>query len=164
MDGFKMNFITSSARVGWEYAREYTDNLKLKSVAQPDGKDKSAYNSWGELLTDGTRVPEMAPGVQPYQANRIMQALSMVPEGSGQHWYSENGPMGRFINQVSKVHDAFNSWNYNSETGRYISRGQAFDTAFDTLWSFPGMPIAGAYTAVSMSTNFNPYLNATIGR
>jgi hypothetical protein len=58
-----------------------------------------------------------------------------------------------------KTHDWFNSWNYNPETGRYISRGQVFDTAFDTMWSFPGMPVAGAIAAASMASEISPYFD-----
>jgi len=69
------------------------------------------------------------------------------------HWYDEESFLGRFINQVSKVHDWQNGWNYND--GAYVGRGVMFNTAFDALWSFPGMLPAAAYTGFALYGN--PY-------
>lgn len=50
-----------------------------------------------------------------------------------------------FITDVSKIHDWFNSWNYNTVNGLFMSRGVGFGSVFQ-IYSFVGMPIAGAAT------------------
>ncbi len=74
----------------------------------------------------------------------------MADEGSGKHLYDigqrfESALAANFVNKVSKVHDFFNSWNYN-EVGKFVSRGEGFDTIFQ-LFSFAGMPVAARVTA-----------------
>ena len=80
----------------------------------------------------------------------------MAKEGSGSHMYDAGGPLDsqflRYaVNDVSKVHDWFNSWNY-SKTGQYMSRGTTFDSAFQ-IYSFSGMPVAAVMTFVGKVGN-----------
>lgn len=56
-----------------------------------------------------------------------------------------NRYLARAVNHVSKIHDFFNSVNYSSG-GLYLSHGAMFDSVFQ-LYSFAGMPVAGALTA-----------------
>lgn len=54
------------------------------------------------------------------------------------------------------MHDWFNSWNYNWNNGRYVSQGMWGDSLFQ-LYSFAGMPIAGALTMANYLGQ-NPWL------
>ncbi|MGH9857304.1 MAG: hypothetical protein ACRD4B_05610, partial [Acidobacteriota bacterium] len=64
--------------------------------------------------------------------------------------YDVNSDVGRFVNQVSKVHDWMNGWSYNNR-GQYVSMGSALDAAF-SVYSFVGMPVAAAYTAAAFAS------------
>lgn len=65
----------------------------------------------------------------------------MGGEGTGDHWYEGSEILVHFVNGVSKVHDWFNCPDYNPINGKYMSRGSAFDSAFQ-VYSFVGMPVA----------------------
>lgn len=105
-------------------------------------------NEQGELRTDGARATDWSGN--PDRTGNALTRSGMEAEASGLHIYDPEGVLGnrnlaRYINHVSKIHDFFNSVNYSSE-GLYISRGVGFDTVFQ-LYSFAGMPVAGALTA-----------------
>ncbi len=137
----------SAADVLWQFTKDRTDTLKLRacaaqlSVCQADER--------GVLRTDGTRgVDPNYP--QTYQDN-LITGTGMAREASGLHMYDPGGMLANkglrwFVTDVSKLHDWFNSVNY-SDMGLYMSRGLSFDTAFQ-LYSFAGMPIAGALTTL----------------
>lgn len=74
------------------------------------------------------------------------------------HFYNENGYFGRFINQVSKVHDLFNSSGYNWDTGAWVSRGPVYDSLFQ-IYSFSGMLPAGLATGYASVISQNPMLH-----
>lgn len=76
----------------------------------------------------------------------------MAPEGTGSHIYEGNTLARYFITDVSKIHDWFNSWNYSSSTGFYMSRGTVFDSVFQ-VYSFAGIPIAGIATVAGYAGN-----------
>ena len=97
--------------------------MKLSSCAA--GYGVCNYNSSGELSTDGTRA--VVPGTETKVTNPIVGFLlgGMGPEGSV-HMYSAIGPLARFVNQVSKVHDFFNQWNYN-DMGLRVGGGLSFE-------------------------------------
>lgn len=72
----------------------------------------------------------------------------------------DNTPWLRnFIVDTSKTHDWLNSWNYNWETGQYVSQGVWGDSLFQ-LYSFGGMQIAGVLTGLSYLDQYPclPYL------
>jgi hypothetical protein len=80
----------------------------------------------------------------------------MANQGSGEgRWFTLDSFIGSLINQVSKVHDWMNGWNYSD--GAYVGRGVIFDTAFDALWNFPGMLPAAAYTGFALHGNSYSY-------
>ena len=67
------------------------------------------------------------------------------------HLYDGIIAIKNFIVDVSKIHDFGNSWNY-SDTGMYMSRGRAFDSAFQ-VYSFTTMPVAGVATVLGYAGN-----------
>ena len=146
-DGMKFSLITSMVRVGWEYTRYVTNKLKLLSVE--NGGAPPSLNEYGELRTDGVRGP--APGVEGAKS-MIGAKFGMSPEGAA-HIYDEWRPVSRFINQVSKPHDFFNSIRYDFNTGFFRPfQSQLAAEAFE-FYSFAGMPIAGAYTVIAQTAN-----------
>ena len=147
-DGFKMSFITSSARYGWDYARRATDSLK--TLACNSGGSGCTYDERGQIRTDGARDVDWS--LNPNKEGNWLTKSGMAGEGLGQHWYDPGGALDSkflryFVTDVSKMHDWFNSWSYNSANGFYMSRGTGFDSIFQ-MYSFAGMPVAGALTAV----------------
>ena len=149
-DGFKVNFITSSARAGWESARTHTDRESLS------GSGLHKYNGKGELLTDGTRETVYAPGFSRSE-NNWFTSSGMAPEGSGAHSYNENSWVGRFVNATSKVHDWMNHGGY--EGGNYVSRSELYNTAFQA-YSMVGMLPAAAFTAIALTPGpVTPYFD-----
>lgn len=144
-DGLRMSLLVSFARLGWEYTRNVTNRLKLLSVK--NGGEQAVYNNYGELLTDGTRGALLFDGIKGV-SSKLGDYFGMEPEGSV-HGYTKYSGVARFINRVSKTHDFFNSVRYDWDTGYF----RPFETritaeAFE-LYSFAGMPVAGAYTALA---------------
>ena len=159
-DGFKSALVASSARYGWDYTRQATDNLKV--LASSSGGDELVYDERGQVRTDGARDTDWSLNLN--QEGNWLTRSGMEREGSGQHWYDPGGPLDNkylryFVTDVSKMHDWFNSWNYNPANGFYMSRGEAFDSVFQ-LYSFAGMPVAGALTALGYLSQapFNQFL------
>jgi hypothetical protein len=147
MDGLRLGLLTSIAGYGLNKATAFTDRLKRIACVR-NGSNPCLQNQWGELLTDGARDAELHP-FNPNETANWFTKTGMASEGSGQHLYNENSYLGRFINQVSKVHDFQNSWSYNMGTGWYVSRGVVFDTLFQA-YSFAGMLPAAAFTSVGL--------------
>jgi RHS repeat-associated protein len=132
-----------AAMKGWEIAEKFTDeSAKAGTGRLETGKD-------GRLRTDGARICDGS-------CDSLLP--SMEKEG-GRHWYDNDNPFarafGRFANLTSKVHDWMNSWNYSN--GNFVGRGIVFNTAFDALWSYPGMIPAAAYTAFAFGGNAYSY-------
>jgi RHS repeat-associated protein len=130
----------------YQYATITTDGLK--QTACDAGQSICQSNEWNELRTDGAREPDTT--YNPDGNSNWLTESGMANEASGQHIYDPNGMLAnkhvaRFINHVSKIHDFFNSVNYSSG-GLYLTRGVTFDSVFQ-LYSFAGMPVAGALTA-----------------
>jgi len=147
-EGFKMNFLTSLARYGWDYTRQATDALKRLACAS--GGYPCLLDERGQLRTDGARDVDWS--LNAGREGNWLTRSGMAEEGSGQHWYDPGGPLENrylryFVTDVSKMHDWFNSWSYNPVNGFYMSRGTTFDSLFQ-LYSFAGMPVAGVLTAV----------------
>jgi hypothetical protein len=111
------------------------------------------YDERGVLRTDGARTVDWTRN--PDILGNWLTESGMNGEGKP-HIYDNIPWMRNFIVDVSKMHDWFNSWNYNWETGRYVSQGVWGDSLFQ-IYSFAGMPIAGAITAVSYLDQY-PYL------
>jgi RHS repeat-associated protein len=156
-DGLRFALASSLVMMGWDYTRIQTDAAKMRACAQPNAVP-CVRNKWGELRTDGARDVDYARN--PTRSSNWLTKSGMEGEGLGTHWYDPGGPLdnrflARYINQVSKLHDWFNSWNYNADTGFYMSRGSAFDTFFQ-LYSFGGMPVAGLITGAAQ-TAILPY-------
>lgn len=148
-DGFKTSFLTSSAKYGWDYTRQATDGLKVQACNSGGGS--CLYDERGQIRTDGARDVDWS--LNPNKEGNWLTRSGMELEGSGQHWYDPGGALDNkylryFVTDVSKVHDWFNSWSYNTANGFYMSRGTGFDSIFQA-YSFAGMPVAGALTAVS---------------
>lgn len=78
----------------------------------------------------------------------------MEPEGIE---LSQLGPLGSynikpykyFINDVSKVHDFFNSWHYDRVTGHWAPMSTQLGAELFEIFSFVGMPVAAVYTETS---------------
>jgi hypothetical protein len=137
----------SAADELWQFAKVRTDTLKLRACAT--GESVCLQDERGVLRTDGTR--EFDPNYPKTYQDNLVTGTSMAGEASGLHLYDPGGMFVNkglrwFVTDVSKLHDWFNSVNY-SNMGLYMSLGLSFDTAFQ-LYSFAGMPIAGALTAV----------------
>jgi filamentous hemagglutinin len=147
-DGFKMAFITSLARYGWDYTRQATDDLK--TLACNSEGNPCLPDERGQIRTDGARDVDWLSH-NPNKEGNWLTNSGMAEEGSGKHWYDPGGPLENkylryFVTDVSKMHDWLNSWSYNPANGFYMSQGTTFDSLFQ-LYSFAGMPIAGALTA-----------------
>jgi hypothetical protein len=159
-DGFKSALLASSARYGWDYTRQATD--ALKTLACGSGGSACEYDERGQLRTDGARDTDWS--LNPNREGNWLTRSGMANESSGKHLYDPGGSLDNkylryFVTDVSKMHDWLNSWNYNLANGFYLSRGEAFDSVFQ-LYSFAGMPVAGALTAVGYlsQTPFNQFL------
>jgi len=130
-DGFAYNFAYYSAQ-------EWTDHLARKSGLMAYEPER------GKLDTIGTRTN--FPG-GPDDASIFGKGgldLAMEREGQWRSWYDLPGARA-FVTDVSKVHDAMNSWMY--EGGYYKATGGiVWDTARD-VYSFAGMLPAAAFTA-----------------
>jgi hypothetical protein len=144
-DGFSLSFAMSAMRVGYERMRDITDELKRKTF-QYGGTEKYLE---GELLTDGTRGP--FPGTSGAES-RLGGFFGMDPEGAV-HGYSKIASLAKFVNWTSKTHDYFNSWSYDWETGFFTPFQSQFAAEAFEVYSFVGMPVAGAYTAMALTAN-----------
>lgn len=146
-DGAIASLAVSMVRVGWEYTKNVTNELKIKTL---DYGGEVKFNKWGEILTDGSRGIEPGVQVNPDSTSKF-SSMVMEVEGSGAHSYSENGYVGRFVNWTSKTHDFMNSWGYDWNTGyvRYVD-SVFYNTAYD-IYSFSGMVPAAAFTGVAFS-------------
>ena len=136
----------AAADVLYQYAEIKTDGLK--QTACDAGKSVCQWNEWGERRTDGGRETDWTNN--PEQEGNWLTESGMAREASGKHIYDPDGVLAnrylaRAVNHVSKIHDFFNSWNYSSG-GLYMSRGVVLDSLFQ-IYSFAGMPVAGALTA-----------------
>ena len=145
-EGFRYSSIASLASYGMDSAGRATDRLKL--LACSSGGNGCVYDERGVLRTDGARDPDWSLNMN--KEGNWLTKTGMAIEGSGQHWYDAGDPLDNrylryFVTDVSKLHDWFNNWSYNSGNGFYMSRGTGFDSAFQ-LYSFAGMPLAGALT------------------
>lgn len=154
--GFKVALATSMVRLGWEKTREITNNLKLKTLRYGGNVKK---NQWGEILTDGSRgVRPGTPGLR-----SLFGRMTMSMEGSGQHFYSENSWIGRFVNGTSKTHDFMNSGGYNWDTGFVANSNSMLYGSLYDVWSFSGMLPAAAFTGVAMAAPISvPVYDAAI--
>lgn len=167
VDGFRFSGITSLASYGMDAAGRATD--RLKSLACNSGGSPCFYDERGQLRTDGARDIDWS--LNPSRQGNWLTDTGMAREASGQHWYDPGGPLDNqylrhFVSDVSKMHDWYNSWSYNSANGFYMSRGTGFDSVFQ-IYSFAGMPVAGALTAVGYLSDvpYNRYvLDAASGR
>ncbi|MET0116009.1 MAG: hypothetical protein ABW090_01160 [Sedimenticola sp.] len=135
------------------YATGETDRLKRLACSSV-GQD-CVVDERGVLRTDGTRGADYS--LNPTESGNWLTRSGMAPEGSGAHWYDPGQPLDNralryFVTDVSKIHDWFNSWNYNSANGLYMSRGAGFDTIFQA-YSFAGMPVAAAATVFGYAGN-----------
>lgn len=81
----------------------------------------------------------------------------MAAQGSDGHFYDhakwtggQDGWVSRNINDVSKLHDWFNGWSYDSVTGYHVTHGPLFNAAF-AAYSFGGMVPAWALTNVALT-------------
>jgi hypothetical protein len=144
--GFLMSAGTSAAKLGWEAARVDTDMDSAK------GRGLHNYNSSGERLTDGPRFTVYADGYSDADNNSFSK-MSMADEGSGLHWYDENGAFGRFVNATSKVHDFISKWGY--EEGNYVSRSEMYNTLFAAYSGVTMIPSA-VFTATALSSGYAP--------
>lgn len=152
-DGARLSFALSVSRLGWEYTKEKTNYLKMKSVE--NGGLKAKRNKWEELLTDGGR--DTYHDVEKYgpQRSNWLTEEGMALEGD-KHLYNTDTFLGRFVNKVSKPHDWMNSdlsksfgfLGYNSN-GQWISASLGYNSAFQ-VYSFAGMLPAGIYTSAAM--------------
>ncbi|WP_456405754.1 hypothetical protein, partial [Thiolapillus sp.] len=129
------------------YATRATDGLKR--LACSSGGRACIYDERGVLRTDGGRDVDWS--LNPDRDGNWLTTSGMAPEG-GAHIYENNAFVRNFVVDVSKIHDWFNSWNYNPSNGFYMSRGAGFDSVFQ-IYSFAGMPIAAAATVFGYAGN-----------
>jgi hypothetical protein len=145
-----------------------TDDLKMKSCGK--GGSICNYNDKGELLTDGGRGQLQIEGTSPGDGNWLTEG-GMATEGSGQHLYSENGLVGRYVNRISKTHDYFNSniskvfgfQGYDQATGLWLSGTETYNTLYQ-VYSFAGMLPAGVLTTGAMLAPYPIYQYDLIGK
>ena len=166
-DGFRDGLRSSLLSLGVSLAGQTTDSLKRLSCQTSANESTCEINRWGELLTDGGRNVQCQRGPGTCWGENWLTRSGMGQEGAGLfdanlnkagHYYSENGYLGRFINNVSKVHDLFNSVGYDWSTGAWVSRGEVYDSLFQ-LYSFAGMVPAAAISGLANSNN--PLLTRT---
>lgn len=144
-----------------DYATQQTD--ELKRLACSSGGRTCAYDGRGVLRTDGGRDIDWSRN--PDHDGNWLTRSGMAPEG-GAHVYENNTLARNFIVNVSKVHDWFNSWNYNQSNGFYMSRGVGFDSGFQ-IYSFAGMPVAALATVGGYAGNApfeQQWLNYSLSR
>jgi RHS repeat-associated protein len=145
-----------------------TDDYKLKSCGK--GGSVCNYNDQGELLTDGGRGELQIAGTSPGDGN-FLTRNGMASEGSGQHLYSENSLLGRYVNKISKTHDYFNSnisklfgfQGYDSSTGLWLSGTETYNTMYQ-VYSFTGMLPAAVYTSAAILAPYPIYQYDQLGR
>jgi hypothetical protein len=165
--GLELGGIQGLAVYGWGQMRDFTDEVGGNTAANYPDPDRYNYDATGELRTDGTipgqngssvfgsTVDEAATRMQ-----NFLDEMGMSPQGvAGAHWYDNapswlgggmNGPIAGFINEVSKVHDFWEGWDYNVSAGTFWSRGATFNSLYD-VYGMAGMPVAGLYTAAALS-------------
>ncbi len=151
-DGFALASVLALATWGYQEMVKMTNALKLKSVN--GDTSKIVKNMHGELDTTGAR------GVgRPYRTGEVkswLASFGMAPEG--QQLESFHSGFNRLVNWVSKTHDFFNSWHYNWETGYFQPFTNRIGAELFEVYSFVGMPIAGAYTVAAVwSTEITIY-------
>ncbi len=144
-DGFLIGGITAGAQWGYSEMTKATNALKLKSVDGDASKIKK--NSYGEWDTTGGRTA--GRGLYPNEVESKLASFGMKPEGQ-QLSSGFDDPFNRFINKVSKTHDYQNSWHYNQGTGFFQPFTNQMGAELFEVYSFIGMPVAGAYTALAL--------------
>ena len=160
-DGLRDGLRSSLLSLSVSLAGQTTDSLKRLSCQTSPDESVCNLNRWGELLTDGSRNVQCQGGPGTCWGRNVFTASGMGGEGLGLfdaklnpdgHYYSENSYIGRFINNVSKVHDLFNSAGYDWSTGAWISKGEIYDSLFQ-FYSFAGMIPAAAISGLGNSNN-----------
>ena len=129
------------------YAGRQTD--RLKQLTCNSGGKPCEFDDRGVLRTDGGRDIDWSRN--PDKSGNWLTRSGMALEGDP-HIYENNAIARNFVVDVSKIHDWFNSVNYNPATGFYMSRGVAFDSVFQA-YSFVGMPVAGIATVLGYAGN-----------
>ena len=129
------------------YATSETD--RLKRLACSSGGKPCEFDDRGVLRTDGGRDVDWSRN--PDKSGNWLTRSGMALEGDP-HIYDNNAVARNFVVDVSKIHDWFNSWNYNPSNGFYMSHGAGFDSAFQ-IYSFAGMPVAAAATVFGYAGN-----------
>jgi hypothetical protein len=150
---------------GWNQMRDFTDQMG-EDAANGDPR-RWTFTADGSLDTAGT-ISGTAPGVYPSYfgssadqlfapVTRILDWGSMSPQGYGQQFYDslpgwlgggEGGPIADFVNDISKVHDFYEGWDYSA--GQWISRGAAFNGLYD-IYGSAGMIPSAIYTEAALS-------------
>jgi hypothetical protein len=161
-DGLRDGLRSSVLSLAVSWAGKTTDSLKLLSCQTSPEESFCKVNRWGELLTDGGRNVQCQDGPGTCWGDNALTRSGMGREGAGLyvkdlnefgHYYNENGHLGRFVNNVSKVHDLFNAVvGYDWSTGAWISRGPIYDSLFQ-IYSFAGMIPAAAISGLGNSNN-----------
>jgi hypothetical protein len=130
-----------------DYSTRETD--RLKQLACSSGGRACTVDERGVLRTDGARDVDWR--LNPEQEGNLLTRSGMAFEGA-EHLYEGNSLARYFITDVSKIHDWFNSWNYNPANGFNLSRGAGFDSAFQ-IYSFAGMPVAAMAAVAGYAGN-----------
>lgn len=143
--GFMVGALTAGVQWGYSEMTKATNALKLKSVDGDVSKIKK--NSYGEWDTTGGRTAGRP--LYPNEVESKLASFGMDPEGQ-QLLSGFDDPFNRFINKVSKTHDYQNSWHYNQGTGFFQPFTNQMGAELFEVYSFIGMPVAGAYTALAL--------------
>ncbi|MCW5548831.1 MAG: RHS repeat-associated core domain-containing protein [Opitutaceae bacterium] len=173
-DGALIAGAVTLANFGWQKAKEFTDETAYKAArtAEASGTEEGKRLAQELRVTDPTGNPRTdgkIPSVKgnewgPKWLNRLLSPLDrrlentgMARQGSDGHGYDrakwtggQDGWVSRNINDVSKLHDWFNGWSYDSVTGYHVTHGPLFNTAF-AAYSFGGMVPAWALTNVALT-------------
>jgi hypothetical protein len=156
---------------GFQRMRDFTDeNARRAAESRPDlKKELLAVDGAGELQTAGVLPTKSGDPFAPAwldrafkPVNKAWELASMKGQGSGKNWFERlgrDGPINRFIQSVSKVHDWMNSWGYDRAAGLYVSRGNTYDSLFST-YSWAAMPPAAIYTLAAQQSP-NALITAT---
>ena len=169
-NGFEAGGIQGLMAYGWNQMRNFTDSVGKRAAAE-DPK-RFAYTADGSLDTAGTiKGTSVTPRQYPSffgarldkifaPITRILDHLGMESQGYSAQGYDkwlptwlgggQNGPIAAFVNQVSKVHDFYEGWDYSVGLGKWIDRGEAFNGLYD-IYGMAGMPPSGVYAAAALS-------------
>ena len=149
-NGFLMGAAIAGVQWGYQGLRAYTNKAKFLANKYDPENQKLIFNNKHEVNTYGTRGN--APGVVTKKSyiSRILHIMGEEGNSLENNWFGDgfNDGIGRFLNNVSKVHDPLNMWYYNALGFIKPFTTQIGAELFE-IYSMSGMVPAAMYTAVN---------------